>query len=412
MSALEELNKYLEKQTTFLNYVEGHPLVRCSENIKNVYITLLNLILKDQEPIDEKQQAFLERLTKSIELDNPVVDQVIDASEKNFINTVGEVFIKYFRHSELKYNFVLDLLLLLMQANTVQKQCITLICLNLGLKEAEINFLMQLATCILDEDSESYMQLIEKAPREIKVQNFSCYVKTFLVGRMVDDETSVIYYSNPDLYHKPSFNEVFKNEEMSMERWVFKQDILVFENWQIDLTYKNWQFKNNQKVIFKNCEIIGDKYPICFDGVSEITIDNCTFTYFNNRVLLISDCIKLNVEGCTFKECMYLYDMYQNSNGGVYFIADKAVTVTNELREVRIVNSQFIECSVWNKEGHYYSDYSLGYSMNIPQEITNCSFKNCLSYMGMPKRLCQSGSVLFNQGIVQDCTVIASHNIL
>lgn len=412
MRMLEELNMYLEKQKAFTNIIEEHPLGRCSENIKKVYITLLKIVLKDQEYIEEKQLVFLNRLMQSVNLENIELDYAMETAEKNYVGAIGGIFLKYFRTSELKYNFVLDLLLLLMQASDVQKHFMWLICENLEFKEPEISFLMNLATCILEEDSTSYMQLIERAPKKIKVKNFVCYVKSFLVGRLIDDDTAVVYYSNNHLDDKPSFNEIFKSEEMSLERWVFKQDLLVFENWQIDLTHKNWQFRNNQKVIFKNCEIIGDNYPISFDGVAEIIIENSSFTYFSNRVFLINDCVTLKITACQFKECVYLYDLYQNSNGCIYFIADKAITETDKVRSIEIVNSTFVDCSVWNKEGHYYSDYSLGYSMNVPQRLINCNFKNCLSYMGTPKRLCNVGSTLFNGAEEEGCTIIASHPIL
>lgn len=413
MKALEQLNKYLEKQKAAAHVFEGHPLGKCHEHVKQVYIQLLKLVLMDQGSTNAAQDIFLEQLIASIELENK--NESLDEIKvnDNFIELLGELFLKYFKGSILRYNFVLDALLVLMKANKMQKEFMGLLCEVLGFQEAEIIFLMNLAECLLEEDSLSYMQLIEKAPKSMRVQNFMAYAKPFLVGRLVDDEKLVIYYGNEkqNLYERPSFNEIFRSEEMSLERWVFKQEVLVFEYWKIDLSHKNWQFRNNQKVIFKNCEIIGENEPISFDGSAEIIIEDCTFTYFNNRVFLINDCLKLNLKGNLFKECIYLYDMYQNSNGCIYFMADKGMTESHENREVNVTDNSFIDCSVWNKEGHYYSDYSLGYSMNVPQKILNCSFKNCLSYMGTPKRLCNGGSLLFNQAKALECTVIASHPI-
>ncbi len=415
MKTLEQLNAYLEKEKTFAYAIEGHPLRRCQEHVKKVYIELLNLVLDHQETINKAQKRFIQHLVVSIDIESTIFNQTHEIDEikkdESFIRLLGETFLKYFRGSKLKYNFILDMLLLLMRANDTQKEFMVLICESLGIRNIEIIFLMNLATCILEEDSESYMQLIERVPKSIHIENLNGYAKSFLVGRLIDDENMVSYYGNEklNLFDRPSFNEVFKNEEMSLERWVFKQDVLIFEYWQIDLTHKNWQFRNNQKVIFKNCEIIGGDYPIGFDSVGEIIIEDCSFSYFNSRVFLVSDVVKLNIRECLFKECVYLYDMYQNSNGCIYFIADKGETVTLLSREISIQNSDFIDCSVWNKDGHYYSDYSLGYSMNVPQKIINCNFKNCLSYMGTPKRLCNGGSVLFNQVEVIECTSMASH---
>lgn len=412
MSILEKLNSYLEKQVTFNKKIEEHPLQRCHEPIKKTYITLLNLALKESADFTYEQRAFLNQIIQSVDLNDEILIEISEIEAQNFAKALGENFLKYFRENELKYNFVLDLLLLLMKATKVQKEFASLIGESLGIGEREYNFLMNLATCILEEDSNSYMQLIERAPKNIKVRNFVGYVKSFLVGRLIDDDEMVFYYGSRNLEERPNFNEVFKNEEMSLERWVFKQDVLVFENWQIDLSRKKWLFRNNQKVVFKNCEIIGDNHPISFDGTARIIIDHCKFTYFNNRVLLINDCIHVSIYACQFKECVYLYDMYQNSNGGIYFIADKAITETNQMRFVEIVDSKFVDCSVWNKEGHYYSDYSLGFSMNIPQRLKGCQFNNCLSYMDMPKRLCNGGSTLFNGAEVEDCVIIASHPIV
>ena len=414
MEILTILNAYLEKQKTFAYAIEEHPLGRCEVNIKKIYIQLLKLVLSDSKAVNEKQLDFLERLIKGIDLDDEIkLEITLEEADKKFIEVLGECFFKYFKGSILKYNFILDTILILMQASKEQKAFIRLICETLGLQEGEVRFLMNLATCILEEDSMSYMQIIERVPKGIKMQNFVGYVKPFLIGRLIDNDELVMYYGNErkNLYEKPSFNEIFKSEEMSLERWVFKQDVLVFENWAIDLTHKKWQFRNNQKVIFRGCEIIGDDTPICFDGVSEIIIEDCTFTYFNNRVFLINDCLSFNIKESLFKECVYLYDVYQNSNGCIYFIADKGTTLASGEREIRVEDSKFIDCSVWNKEGHYYSDYSLGYSMSIPQKIIGCDFKNCLSYMGMPKRLCNGGSVLFNQVEAERCNLAASHPI-
>lgn len=414
MKGLTALNAYLEKQKTFTYAITEHPVGRCDVNIKRIYIQLLKVVLKDSNAKSEAQCHFLERLTKGIGLENES-ELVLEIEEdKNFVEALGEMFFKYFKGSKLRYNFILDALLILMQASQQQKEFMHLICEALGLRQGEVNFLIQLAECILEEDSISYMQLVERVPKDIQMQNFMGYVKPFLVGRLIDDEDLVVYYGNAgkQLYEKPSFNEVFKSEEMSLERWVFKQAVIIFDSWEIDLSHKKWQFRNNQKVIFKNCEIIGDNAPISFDGVSEIIIEDCCFTYFNNRVFLINDCLNLAIQGSLFKECVYLYDVYQNSNGCIYFAADKGTTLGNENREIKITDSHFIDCSVWNKEGHYYSDYSLGYSMNMPQKISNCSFKNCLSYMGTPKRLCNGGSLLFNQAEAIACTLAASHPLL
>ncbi|WP_054740948.1 hypothetical protein [Cellulosilyticum ruminicola] len=341
-----------------------------------------------------------------------IFDPISETEEQNFAQALGENFLKYFRGNELRYNFIFDLFLILMKATKVQKDFVWLMGANLGINEKELNFLMNLGMSILEEDSSSYMQLIERVPKNINVRNFIGYTRHFLVGRLIDDDEMVVYYGCEKLEEKPSFNETFKNEEMSMERWVFKQDVLVFENWKIDLSQKQWLFRNNQKVIFRNCELIGDHYPISFDGTGEIIIEQCEFTYFNNRVLVVNDCINVKINKCQFKECVYLYNVYQNSNGGVYFVADKAMTDAQQMRFIEIVDSRFIDCSVWNKEGHYYSDYSLGCSMSIPQRIRNCQFNNCLSYMDMPKRLCNGGSTLFNNGEAEECIVIASHPIL
>ena len=88
----------------------------------------------------------------------------LEEADKKFIEVLGECFFKYFKGSILKYNFILDTILILMQASKEQKAFIRLICETLGLQEGEVRFLMNLATCILEEDSMSYMQIIERVP--------------------------------------------------------------------------------------------------------------------------------------------------------------------------------------------------------------------------------------------------------
>ena len=415
-STLKKLNSYLTKQTTFCHKIQGHPLERCQEHIKKIYMTLLQWVLEEQPKIDEKQLSFLNRLKANVGESGDLVSYLEDESihTNNRIEAIGELFVKYFKKSSLKYHFMLDTLLLLMKASEVQLHFVHLLCEVLELDSEEVSFLIDFATCIVDEDDINYMRLIERVPQTIHIVNFSGYVKPFLNGRLVDEEAHLVYYAQPTLEGREniSFNKIFKSEEMSLPRWVFKQEVVVFENWQIDLSRNKWIFRNNQKVVFKNCQIIGHDEPINFDGTTEIYIENCSFREFSNRVFLINDCMQLNVKDCIFKECLYMYDLYQNSNGAIYFIADKGMTLGNEERRVVIENTHFIDCCVWNQEGHYYSDYSLGYSMNIPQKLINCTFKNCLSYMGSPKRLCNGGSLLFNHAEGIECTLVASNPIL
>lgn len=404
---LLKLNRYLEGQKVFAHKIKGHPLENYQEPIKKIYIKLLTWLIEAKPEINSKQQSFLEGLKsymhhKDIELEHLEEEELLPIDK---VEVIGEVFLKYFRGDKLKYNFVLDTLLILMSANDTQMDFVQLVCENLELKEEEISFLIALATCILEEDTASYMHLIERVPSKIQIKAFRSYIKPFLIGRLIDEEAHLVYYAKT----KASFNEIFKGEEMSMPRWVFKQDVIIFENWKIDLSSHKWVFRNNEKVIFRNCEISGDHEPICFDGTMTIILEDCKFMDFSNRVLVINDCMKLNIKGCQFRECIYLYDIYQNSNGTIYFIADKGITLGNELREVLIEDTQFIDCCVWNKEGHYYSEYSLGYSMNMSQRLVGCTFKNCLSYMGTPKRLCDGGTMLFNQADSIACTLIASH---
>lgn len=409
---IEKLRIYIKSMRESVYTLDGHPLEGNREEIKKAYLKLLNSIISYKQELKEVQLDYLKSIKKACK-----VEMTLEEVQKGKIIALGDCedpfmtqLIHTIRSSHLKYNLILECLLILLigiNTNDEQLELLSEFCEGLDIDEDKFNFLGDMALAILQQESEAYMRLIERLPRSFRSEQFTCYVRSFLVGRLIDDEEHVIYYSSSN--QKGDFNKVFKNEEMSLARYSFLQDVIVFENWNIDLSDFQWSFKNNRQVKFINCTFTGKGKCIYFDGVNNIIIEACIFKGFQNRVLVVNDCNLLSIKTSRFLECVYVYDVYQNSNGAIYYIEDKAFTEGEVERKVEILNCTFKECGTWNKEDHYYTEYNLGYSGIIAQHIIDSNFYNCLSYSGKSKRITKEGVTLFNRCIGENCKITASY---
>lgn len=408
---IQKMRSYFKEQKANLYAIVGHPLEKSDEYVQMIYIKMLCSLIQYNNLPSEEQLLFIERLLRGIGMSEPLAEYMQKALEID--EQFAEEFVRQFKGSPLRYNFIVDALMLVTNVShpcSEHIEFISEICEILCINQKEVTFLSQMALSILEQDSKRYMEAVEKTPSLCEAQDFACYAKNFLVGRMVDHMHTVYYYANK----KTDFNKVFAHEEMARETYTFTQEQVVLENWTIDLSETSWRFVNCKEVRILNCKFIGKDKAIQFDGVNSIIIENSFFSGFSKRVMMINDCSKFEMVNTHFYDCTYIYNDSSSRVGGIYYIEDKGINLGTGDRSVKLYACVFKDCGIWNthSDEYYYAPNNIiGYSENVKQTISYTRFYNCLAYNKGSKEISGRGGVMFNNAISNDCELTASNKI-
>ncbi|MGG7199251.1 right-handed parallel beta-helix repeat-containing protein [Clostridium butyricum] len=360
--SVDKLRIYFKKNKSNSYPIKGHPLEEGDEYEKGLYITMLCAIMFNDSEAREEQRLFIERLITGIELSGNINDYIKKALELD--DKFAENYVRQFKDNDLKYNFVVDALILISSIGTPAKkdvEFVSEICDILAVSKNEVDFYSNMALGVIEQDSEKFIDSSDRNLTIEKIENFEYYYEEFFNGSLIDNDETLYYYTNMKIELD------FKMFDMLDNVVVFNKKNIVFENYIIDLDKVQIQFKNCDTVWFINCELNGQ--VIKFENCNDIVIANCRLNKFDNGTINLFNCNNIYIEKSYFSECSK-----NVGDTGCY----GGVIYSNCIINVDIIECKFYNCCVktkYNFNGAWGVIF-YGNNMSILNIIEN-KFESC-----------------------------------
>lgn len=331
--SIEQINKlrdYINK-TKADNYpITEHLLEKATDYHKNLYFKIICMVIQYSENILMEQTMLLQRLVKGCNAENSVEDYMRQALEveiedyKEFAEQLS---------GNLKYAFVMDVLIIsnLSKCEDKYNQFLAELFESIGITVNELLYISQVCKSILHMDAAELENAQKNKPRDVLYNIIRPYL--YFAGTLSDTQELLHYYCNSakELRNLDNFyTEVISNT-------------VIYENLKIDLSEVQLKFIGCLKVVFKHCEIIGEKKSIIFESVINVEFENCSFYGFQKKVINASSLKSLSLKECTFSECGFAGKHPTSSvvYGGVIYISDK-------MGSVYVNNCKFSNCFIEN----------------------------------------------------------------
>jgi len=359
----EEMNKKVEIVRSFFKKeqpknhpIKDHPLEKCEEYTKNLYVDMLCVFAMYDNDDTENQFNFIQRIMSGIEDTLSINDHIKRAMEVN-VDKVGE-FIKQIQDNDIKGIFFTDALIISCANGSPTKKQTEFLAEfadTIGFEKKTISFLSKMVVSILEGNSDKLNECANECEDIGKyVESAMCYLKTNLEKILLSCDGTVYWHlKSQDKIEQLADNYQFKN-----------LDSVVLESIVID---KNISFSAVKTVRIENCIFEENRNGpvLAFSGVETVIIDKCIFRNLAKVLNFITKPSVANITNSLFENCSALS-------------GDKeAVIITSTGADIKFENTVFK--NIYNS----YSDRSydhvvISYGNNI--EISNCEFYDCTWY--------------------------------
>lgn len=286
----EKLRTKLHRELPFAHPIKEHPIDKCEEFVKKLYIDMLCVIAQYENSDTEFSLNFVQRIMAGAEMKEPVTEHVKNAmeiTEERF----GE-FLRQCRENKLENIFVVDAMLIACadgKPNSKQGAMLAELTAALGFKKKQVEILSSLAAVILEQNSDKYFEVYKTIPKNdvyTVITNVVCYITEFVSGVLIDcSELLLVYSKNKTKLNDLSLDLLISEspfEELFAEIAGEKYSAVISEDYPI---------RHHQKVVFENL-IINERIRIEYGD--SVTFKNCEMysaDVFNYRYLNIVDCI-------------------------------------------------------------------------------------------------------------------------
>lgn len=339
--SVDKLRMYFKKHKSESYPITEHPLEQADDYSKGIYITMLCTIMYNDSEPREEQRLFIERLMNGIGISGNINDYIKKALEID--DKFAEEFVRQFKDNDLKYNFIVDALVLISSVGSLEKrdmEFVSEICDILAISKDDVRFYSNMALGIVEQDSEKFIEASDNNLTLEKVERFKYYYKEFFSDILINNSEILHYYSSKK--KELDFKLLSKDSEIVN----FNEKNIVLENYIINLDNVEFKFKDCDEVKFRNCDFNGQ--AIEFEYCNNIIIENCKFDKFKKGTINLFNCNSISIEKSYFKGCSkYVGD--STGEGGVIY--------SKKLKKADIIDSNFYDCSL---KGDYISHLVLG----------------------------------------------------
>lgn len=390
--SVDKLKMYFKKNKSESYPITDHPLEQADEYTKGIYITMLCTIMCNNSEPREEQRLFIERLKNGIGVSGNINDYIKKALEID--DKFAEDFVRQFKDNELKYNFVVDALVLVSSIGNPKKKdvdFISEICDMFAISKDDIRIFSRMALGIVEQDSEKFIDTSDNNLELEKVEQFKYYYKDFFQGELINNDEIVYYYAS----EKKELDFKLLIKESGTINFIEKSR--VFENYIINLKNIKFEFKDCKEIKFINSDFIGQS--IDFTYCNNIIIKNCEFSKFNEGTFNLLNCNNIFIKDTYFKDCSK-YVGRNDGRGGVIY--------SKELKKADIIDCRFYDCSL-STDGYNSAYGAIFYACN--NTIVNLKgneFNSCIirSNRGNKSLFC---NVANNLSISEDNKIINSN---
>lgn len=366
----EKLRTKLHRELPFAHPIKEHPIAACEEFVKKLYIDMLCVIAQYENSDTEFALNFVQRIMAGANMKEPVTEHVknaLEITEERF----GE-FLRQCRENKLENIFVVDAMLISCadgRPSVKQVEFITEISEVLLLNKNHVEFLGNLASVILEQDSEKTNSLLKKVrnAKELNVDTFLCYLKEYLVGVIVDSDELLYLYSPVKKEYR--IKDYMDCDTLSRKKIIAENIIFTYdeEAYSQHSEYQ-YRFSGCESLQLKNCCFSGAGAVALFN-ISEAIIERTTFEDMIDCALCVSGVTTLHIEKSEFLHCGRSFET-RDERGGAILI--------NSCESVELIESRFEECFIENCRPRY------NYGVTAPvmssyastTAINKCRFSN------------------------------------
>lgn len=325
----DRILSFIHQAKNELNKLPDHILSEKNTEAKELYITFLSSVVFVDGGIGKDEMALLSSILNAAGIKEEITAYFSKAEDLN-LDTLQE-FIDKIIDEKLQYSFILDSLILsAMEGKISDKKSdfIGELAEVLKIEKEEMEFLCDLAICILEENNEKFNELIKSMPDKISILEFKAYLDTFINEIPSKDEfiTGEVHLTGIYVISKPIINEGVLNIENAS---------IIFKNRGKIIS------REGSELYIKSSEIIGGEFIL--EEKSKLAVTDSLFRDNNNkRVFTLQQCKRQNfIEGCTFQNCSL------DDNGGVIYILESVLEMNK---------NTFINCKSNRNGGAIYID--------------------------------------------------------
>ena len=369
---IKELINYIEKTKTIDFQIERKDLREETDYIKNSYFKLLAVLLVQGTEIQPGQKNLYERLITGAKCDYTFHDficQALDIEIEEYVEFMNQI-----KELEIRYSFVLDVLLLTV-INEKKEEQIKLAAHfieALRIEKCTLKYLCSLSKAILEQDAVQYMYCDAKRPQEITEEFGKYYISA-------DMEPGIWNYNSECLLYSPKLAEI--DTHLFEELVKTNLPIIHMKNIYIKPHQYKFVFLGHKKVIFENCYFESNQ-AIEISECEELEIIGCKFLEFSFRVLSLTNVPKVLMKNTIFQNCILSCSSYYSSEEESRSFC---IAISKGIEEITYIEDCiFQDCRVENE----YDYDAKSILFNRICQVKNSSIKNCLGKMN-----CRNGYI-------------------
>lgn len=299
---------------------DQHPLKQQDDYTKELYCTMLAVIIQCEHTPELEQTIFFKRLIQGVN---------IDITFEQFMQkalTITEQFPKDF-YDQLNgqpvfKNFIIDALVMMNCKEKMNKNQFAFL--------AELLSVFQISEKSLREWSAFAKNIVTQNKKAIfkYVEDYADFENLQLFAYYDIDHNHHYYLKNGDIHQ---IDEMMNSdsEVILLEECRFTEDLL------------SYVIHSKKLVHFKNCHFEAIPNPLQFLNIHALIFEECEFCDFSDTVMVVKD-----IESIILKKCVIKNIKYSTSPKAI-FIGGKSVA------EIMIICSQFENIN-YNNDAHNY----------------------------------------------------------
>lgn len=362
--------------------VKDHPISKAEEYVRDLYLDMLCVVAQYECSDTENGFTLIRRIMAACENTQPLEEYIKHSMEITTERTAE--FIKQCKDNGLCEIFMVDSMLLSCSNGSPNAKQIAFLAQfgdMLELDRSKIEEISKFALAILEQDSDSYQEILNDNNEEIQT-NALCYAKYFVIGLIICTSKKRHYFSkNIAKYNISSACVISTLDEVKFENLIIS-----------DIGYL--YLKMIKSVVFENCHCI--RGPLQLYAIDKVVINNCTFkwegaknetkdNYCIDRAILAElanyQMIVTNTSFSGYEVRLYSRKYYNGNVGDDYYYSG-AVFYNKDRRDglCSFDNCDFydIHVSMSIADWYEYSGYTIcSFKLNGSSNVTNCHFSNC-----------------------------------
>ena len=386
---IDTVRKYFQSLKANRYPFVNETLAEKDEYTKSLYFRLLCALVRYTCEPNEMQVLYIERLIAGCKAEQKYRDYMRMALELEIKDV--EEFVSSLKETELKYYFCIDGSILLMLADSDDKnyELLAEIVEIFGITRQEVQYLALASRAIVAQNSTMFEDAQKQSPESVQTLSLFPYVAGFYSGLVVNGDQKVYLYSCSKAKVDLSNYQQLKPNKLLIENMVLdhKDKMLQFQGYHeivlrrcsVNLSELKLQFENISNVVLDRCVFDGGAKEkrtleaIQFNTCTDVKITGCVFKNFSSRTIIGNKITYFSVYDSSFENCIYIY-----SGGSTWNSGGCVINLDNYFPNAihYFEDCTFVNCGGKNSN-HIYSS---NFICNQKSKLKKCQFIECWHY--------------------------------